>query len=167
MNRMVFIGAIVCITALGVACRVRRPVFNVGMSAPQAGCHVRGALPDSACTPGASMTDDLSVICRQSTSNRRDVGEAEKRRVFAEYGISYPQPRGAYEVDHFIPLELGGSNDIANLWPEAAKPTPGFHEKDKIENYLHRQACSSSMSLQQARQEISGDWVQVYNQIHK
>jgi hypothetical protein len=37
-----------------------------------------------------------------------------RRRVFR-------QPRGAYEVDHLIPLELGGDNVIANLWPEAAE----------------------------------------------
>lgn len=164
MKMLANIGPTVLIAALGVAGWTGQTALKVGLSASQAGCHVRGALPDSACTPGASMTDDLSVICRQSTTVRRDVGEAEKRRVFAEYGIPDPQPRGAYEVDHFIPLELGGSNDIKNLWPEAAKPTPGFHEKDKVENYLHRQVCSGSMGLDQARQEISGDWVRVYNE---
>ncbi len=167
MKRWTGIGTFVLIATCGAACWSRRPVLKAGINASLSGCHVRGALPDPACTPGASMTDDLSVICRQSTSARRDVGEAEKRLVFEEYGIPFPQPRGAYEVDHFIPLELGGSNDISNLWPEAAKPTPGFHEKDKVENYLHRQACSGSMSLQQARQEITSNWLQVYDQIHK
>jgi hypothetical protein len=40
-------------------------------------------------------------------------------------------------------LEPGRSNSIRNLWPEAALPEPGFHEKDKIENDLHRQVCAS------------------------
>ena len=35
-------------------------------------------------------------------------------------------------------LELGGSNDIKNLWPEAALPTPGFHEKDAVEDQCER-----------------------------
>jgi hypothetical protein len=51
------------------------------------------------------------------------------RQAFREYGISYPEARGAYEVDHLIPLELGGDNTFANLWPESAEPTPGFHQK--------------------------------------
>jgi hypothetical protein len=80
-------------------------------------------------------------------------------------GISYPQPRGAYEVDHLIPLELGGDNTIANLWPEAADPVPGFHEKDKVENYLHRQVCSGAMGLTDAQRQIASDWLKVWKQI--
>jgi hypothetical protein len=73
--------------------------------------------------------------------------------VYAEYGIvSYTT--GKYEVDHLISLELGGSNDISNLWPEAASPQPGFHEKDKVENYLHDQVCSGVISLAQAQQRL-------------
>lgn len=29
------------------------------------------------------------------------------------------------EIDHIVSLELGGSNDIANLYPERASPAPG------------------------------------------
>ena len=47
------------------------------------------------------------------------------------------------------------SNDIANLWPEAASPTPGFHQKDEVENYLHDQVCSGAMSLKDAQTEIA------------
>jgi hypothetical protein len=61
-----------------------------------------------------------------------------------------------------ISLELGGSNDISNLWPEAADPTPGFHQKDQVENYLHKQVCDGKLSLKQAQQEIATDWLQVY-----
>ena len=62
-----------------------------------------------------------------------------------EYGITSHAP-GQYEVDHLVSLELGGSNDIANLWPELASPKPGFHEKDKVENYLHAQVCSALLA---------------------
>ena len=48
----------------------------------------------------------------------RNVSAATKRAVYAEYGIASHQP-GKYEVDHLISLELGGSNDIRNLWPES------------------------------------------------
>ena len=40
------------------------------------------------------------------------------------YGIRGSHHGSAYEVDHLISLELGGSNEVANLWPEAATPKP-------------------------------------------
>jgi len=42
---------------------------------------------------------------------QRNVPESEKRQVYAEYGIR-SHASGQYEVDHLIPLELGGSNSI-------------------------------------------------------
>ena len=30
---------------------------------------------------------------------------------------------GTLEIDHIVSLEIGGSNDIANLFPEKAKPS--------------------------------------------
>ena len=85
---------------------------------------------------GAVLTTDASTICAPGyASGVRDVSTATKEEVYAEYGVSYPQPLGAYEVDHFIPLEIGGSNDIKNLRLEPATPTPGFHQKDQFENF--------------------------------
>jgi hypothetical protein len=82
------------------------------------------------------------------------------------YGITY-HTTGEYEVDHFIPLELGSSNDITNLWPEPAEPTPGFHDKDKVENSLHNQVCRGSMTLQDAQKEIASDWLRLSTTIQK
>jgi len=92
------------------------------------------------------------------------VPESEKKQVYAEYGI-LSHTTGQYEVDHHVSLELGGSNAIANLWPEAASPKPGFHEKDKVENYLHNQVCSGAITLKQAQIEIATNWLAVYNKM--
>ena len=73
--------------------------------------------PNLTLTPGAVLTTDASTICVPGyASSVRDVSTATKKQIYAEYGVSYSQPTGAYEVDHFIPLEIGGSNDIKNLW---------------------------------------------------
>ena len=64
-------------------------------------------------------------------------------------------------------MELGGSNDIANLWPEAAEPWPGFHEKDKVENYLHEEVCAGRIPLAQAQSEIANNWLEFYKQMGK
>ncbi len=130
-------------------------------------CIIGNGLPDPQCTPGAvfpNVTKDQ--ICVQGyTKTARAVPVSLKKKVYREYGISYPQPFGSYEADHFIPLTLGGSNDIANLWPEAARPAPGFPEKDLVENYLHEQVCSGNMSLSYAQRQISANWLEVYNDL--
>jgi hypothetical protein len=128
-------------------------------------CAARGPLPDPTCTPGAVETVDLDVICHHSTRERRKVSEATHRAVFAEYGLPSAHQGGEYEVDHLIPLELGGSNDIANLWPEAASPTPGFHEKDVVENWLHVEVCAGRVRVEEAQRAIAVDWVDVYRRI--
>ena len=142
--------------------------FSVGTQTKTTGCMAHNALPDSACTPGAIFaTATTNQICQSGySSSVRNVPVSEKQQVYDEYGITSHYP-GEYEVDHLISLELGGSNDIANLWPEAASPTPGFHQKDQVENYLHDQVCSGAMSLKEAQTEIATNWLDVYNRMPK
>lgn len=121
---------------------------------------------DAACTPGAVMTTDLKIICYTSTKNRRKVTSATITKVYKQYNIKKPVNNTGknqkYEVDHLIPLELGGSNDIANLFPEPASPKPGFREKDKVENYLHRQVCKGAMPIEEAQYGIATNWIRYY-----
>ena len=115
--------------------------------------------PNPTLTPGAVLTTDASLICTPGyASGVRDVSTATKEQAYAEYGVSYPQPLGAYEVDHFIPLEIGGSNDLTNLWLEPATPTPGFHQKDQFENFEHGQVCNGTISLAEAQSRMASDW---------
>lgn len=129
-------------------------------------CRINGPFPDLTCTPGAVFNVTAAQVCISGySSSVRDVSESLKNQVYAAYGIINRSP-GQYEVDHFIPLELGGSNDITNLFPEAASPKPGFHEKDKVENYLHDQVCNGSIDLQLAQAMIREDWVKVYDALN-
>ena len=134
---------------------------TLGKRTKTSGCVTTNALPDPACTPGAIFPDaTVDKICVPGySSSVRNVSSSTKDAVFAEYGIASHEP-GQYEVDHLISLELGGSNSIANLWPEPADPRPGFHEKDRVENYLHDQVCSGKMSLQKAQSDIATNWQQ-------
>jgi hypothetical protein len=120
------------------------------------GCQIRGLLPDPACTPGAIFTSaTASQVCTPGYSQSvRNVPRSLKQSVYAEYGIESHTP-GSYEVDHLVSLELGGNNSIANLWPEIS---PGYHEKDGIENRLHDAVCAGSVSLHAAQDEIARDW---------
>jgi uncharacterized protein YceK len=137
-----------------------------GVQTKTSGCVASKGLPDPACTPGALMEGATKdKICQSGyASSVRNVPQSVKNKAYAEYGIASHFP-GEYEVDHLVSLELGGSNDISNLWPEAANPKPGFHEKDKVENYLHDQVCSGKISLRQAQLEIATNWPAVYNEM--
>lgn len=130
-------------------------------------CAVNGSLPDHACTPGAVFPDSSEMkFCTPGyTKEVRNVPQKERLAVFAEYGISNKQPFGSYEVDHLIPLAIGGSNDIANLFPEAATPTPGFRQKDIVEVYLQEQTCAGKISLAAAQAQIANDWLSIYNNL--
>ena len=164
-------------TDIGVTPVVIRPATDTpvppglpiwGHRTKTSGCVVQGPLPDPACTPGdifPNATKDKICVSGYASSVR-DVPTSEKNAVYAEYGITH-HGTGEFEIDHFVSLELGGSNDISNLFPEAAAPKPGFHEKDQVENYLHDQVCSGNMTLAEAQRQIATDWVAVYNQMPK
>jgi hypothetical protein len=53
-------------------------------------------------------------------------------------------------------LELGGSNDATNLWPEKP-PTP--NPKDKVEQVLNHGVCDGRVSLAAAQLAIARDWL--------
>src|SRR3989338_2605017 len=137
---------------------VRTKTFN---------CIINGSLPDPQCTPGAVFPNvTREQICVKGyTKTVRAVSVLLKKKVYRSYGVAYPPPFGSYEADHFIPLALGGNNDIANLFPEAAEPRPGFQEKDLVESYLYEQVCLGNISLSSAQRAISVNWLDVYNNL--
>lgn len=131
--------------------------------------------PDPARTPGATNPDITQgnireTICNPRWSTKSIRPEASythrlKIEQIGEYGYSDSRLKD-YEEDHFIPLELGGNpTDPRNLWPEPFEtsiPDGGAHAKDKVENYLHAEVCSGSLTLEQAQHEIAEDWYRVY-----
>jgi hypothetical protein len=139
---------------------------SIGERTKTSGCVVNGVFPDKACTPGSiNISATQKDLCTPGyTSDVRDVSDRLKEEVYAEYGIK-THTTGQYEIDHFIPLALGGSNDISNLFPEAAEPRPGFHEKDVVETYLHRQVCNGVIPLTEAQRSIATNWLTIYNSI--
>jgi hypothetical protein len=64
-----------------------------------------------------------------------------------------------------VPLEAGGSNQIANLFPQPASPRPGFHEKDRLENAVHDRVCEDGQALRPLQRRIATDWVALYRDL--
>jgi hypothetical protein len=81
------------------------------------------------------------------------------------YGIPgpHPKPFAQEELDHLIPLELGGAPEaIKNLWPEPRDGRLGYKRKDTLENRLKRLVCAHSLSLKLAQKAIASNWVAAY-----
>jgi hypothetical protein len=122
-------------------------------------CYIDGGLADPSCTPGQATDATLQTICNRKTSTVRKVSLKTKLLVAQLYGT----PEGELvEIDHLVPLELGGANSLINLWPQPEKPEPGFRAKDLLENRLHKLVCAGKMDLADAQGEIAHDWVELY-----
>ncbi|CQD24064.1 hypothetical protein BN1232_06032 [Mycobacterium lentiflavum] len=71
-------------------------------------------------------------------------------------------PMQSFELDHAIPIALGGATSTANLWPQERQAFMRADAKDQLENHLHDLVCSSRESLSDAQQEIATDWIAAY-----
>jgi hypothetical protein len=142
------------------------PEPNWGVATKTTDCQASGPIQDKACTPGDIFHDATKEkICVPGyASSVRNVTQSTKNKVYAAYGVK-THKTGQYEIDHLVSLQLGGSNEISNLWPEPATPKPGFHEKDRVENYLHDQICNGNISLREAQIEIATNWLAVYQRM--
>jgi hypothetical protein len=90
--------------------------------------------------------------------------ERIKREQMAAYGLT-GQRLADYELDHLIPLELGGApSDAANLWPQPWAGDHNAHEKDAVEDFLRQRVCRGSTALLDAQRQIATNWVAVYQQ---
>jgi hypothetical protein len=151
----------------------------LGPQAPPGSCHARTAadgyaLPDPTCTPGArngAVTEGAlaATICRRGFSSSVrppvELTEPAKYRSMAAYGDR--GPASGYEYDHLVPLELGGSSDTRNLWPEPDQGSPGRFDardpygrnaKDGVEDRLAAAVCAGQVPLAAAQEAIARDW---------
>ena len=149
--------AFLAVITLGVVLALHSQVVQAGKFRQ----HGQATLNDLTLTPGATIPGvTAKQLCDPDfhTGTVRNVTEEEKLEVCAEYEIDKPHCNGTYEIDHLISLELGGSNDKKNLWPQHYAEPLGAHDKDKLENALHRMVCADTVSLLEAQTCISKDW---------
>jgi len=130
-------------------------------------------LPVSSVTPGVIFTNlDINTLVGRSTGSVRNVPDSEKNQVFMNYFGYIPANKGNYEIDHLISLELGGCNDIGNLWPQSYITKPwNSHVKDHLEDHcaaLVRKDLKQNGSehatilLNQIQYDISHNWTNAF-----
>jgi hypothetical protein len=131
-------------------------------------------LPDPVTTPGAvnlSVTPSniRTTICVPGWTStiRPPASYTTKLKIKQMAAGPYASPLGAssFEEDHLVSLELGGHpQDPRNLWPQHWSRPQGAHEKDAVENKLHKLVCTGGMPLAQAQREIATNWIAAYRQ---
>lgn len=138
------------------------------------GAHMKIPVPDPACTPGAINPSVTTAIVRDSNFTakclRKDVtSQAEKETTYAAYAIARPANNEGQnhicELDHLVPLQLGGADTLDNVWPQCGPPgmmmeNRYFKEKNKVEDYLLMMVKIGKMELGDAQKGIAADWTQ-------
>jgi anti-sigma factor RsiW len=122
--------------------------------------------PRPALTPGAVRSVNAAQVCRVNVEEDgpsvRAIPASVREEVFREYGMSAAKPQ-YFEIDFLITPELGGSNDIKNLWPEPYRaPVWNAHVKDQLEDFLRDKVCKGEMDLSTAQHDIAADWILAY-----
>jgi hypothetical protein len=124
-------------------------------------------LPDAVCTPGeadprVTPANLSSTICRRgytaSVRPSREVSHQAKIRVTRAYGIG-DVPFAKIELDHLIPLSLGGASTDANLWPQLRQGPTNVADKDALAQRLNRKVCTGQLGLRTAQHEIATNWI--------
>jgi hypothetical protein len=142
-------------------------------------CHYRGdavaPLPDPACTPGAvdpAVTQDnlTRTLCRSggyTASVRPPAGVTDAYKKVARAAYSTPGSSSSVELDHLVPLGLGGASSAQNLWPEPNAGDPheydrrasgGANAKDGVESRLNRAVCAGEVTLAAAQAAVASRW---------
>jgi hypothetical protein len=120
-------------------------------------------IPRQSLTPGAIRIVTRDEVCSaDSEQSTRFVPASLKQKVFEEYGVSQTNV-DAYEVDYLITPELGGADDIRNLWPQSYVSTEwNAHVKDALEQRLHEMVCTGQVDLATAQHDLATDWIAAY-----
>jgi hypothetical protein len=113
--------------------------------------------------PGVVASADQDEVCGYAgglTYSKRHRQTTPEMKAEAHRG-----QRTCGEIDHRLPLALGGADDVHNLWCEPGPPEPwNFHVKDRLEVYVWHAVCKThSMTLADGQAVfLRPDWRDAY-----
>jgi hypothetical protein len=132
--------------------------------------------PNLQITPGSSRAGlSKAKICSiKWGKDERHVNEAMKKQAFSLYGYTgnddprcVPAGKRHCEIDHLVSRELGGADEVINLWPQAYGTSPwNAVLKDKLENRLHKEMCAGNITLKKSREMLVSDWREAYKKYY-
>ncbi len=133
--------------------------MELGQTSPSprqyAGDALQGFPPPPDLTPGELCTPDDKDFDgyrypSQIAHCRRNVSRREKIAVGASYGVSIDELH-LYEIDHYIPLSIGGDNSPRNLWPLVKKVA---RAKSVVEALVYQAVAKGELNQDEAIEVI-------------
>jgi hypothetical protein len=113
---------------------------------------VLGTYAALAIIAGCFILSKNNDICASGYATAHRMSYADSSRIKWQMMDKIGATNGSsYQLDHIIPLELGGSNSMSNL---ALEPIARASIKDQWENYYHNQYCAGKIGLKQAQEEV-------------
>jgi hypothetical protein len=126
--------------------------------------HAQAVVPDPTLTPGAVRTTDAFDVCSHGTAQLRHMSRERSDAIMADHGL----PGGRhpdYEIDHLIPLGIGGADSDSNLWPEprvSIEPEWNAERKDQLEAKLRALVCAGRLDIVVAQRAVADDWTEAW-----
>jgi hypothetical protein len=131
-------------------------------------------VPDPSCTPGGinpsvTLATLKNPAWRTGCVRNHETSEKTKHKTYRWYGLRDPHNNfgdtQVCELDHLVPLELGGADGLGNIWPECGPSHTVlqdryFKVKDRVENYLAYEVKAGKMPLAEAQHGIAENWTQ-------
>ena len=121
-------------------------------------------LPDKNLTGGSVRTGDRAAACGHAKESRGPVRAARRDEILRRYGLP-PGTHPDYEIDHLIPLCLGGSDARSNLWPQSRRSmekTWNAEAKDRLERLMCNMVCDGQVNIATAQQAFATNWIAAY-----
>ena len=112
----------------------------------------QASISTTICKPGWTAT------VRPSTAFTQGV----KLKFLREAGLD-PDRAADYELDHFVPLALGGHpRSLDNLWLQRWDGEWNARVKDRLERRLQVTVCEGRLTLQAAQTAVERNWKRAY-----
>jgi len=120
-------------------------------------------LPNNYYTPGKAEKVDVKQLCAAGTeTSAKPVADWQKNTALERYGVRPEAFNG--ELEHLVPVALGGTNDPDNLYPFHAQGEYTIEAKQRLASKLRELVCDGKMSLKQAQDVFKKDWTKGYKQ---
>jgi hypothetical protein len=122
-------------------------------------------LPDKNLTGGSVRTGNRDAACGHAKESRGRMNVVRRDEILRRYGLP-PGIHPDYQIDHLIPLCLGGSDDPSNLWPQprrSIEDTWNAEAKDRLERLMCRMVCDGQIDIAVAQEAFATDWIAAYH----
>ena len=119
-------------------------------------------LPNNFHTPGKADKVDVKQLCAAGDASGKPVADWQKNEALTRYGVRPETFSG--DLEHLVPVALGGTNDPDNLYPFHAQGEYTLEAKQRLAAKLRELVCDGKISLKQAQDVFKKDWTKGYKQ---